>query len=265
VPAAAYPWVTLVGLGGVLTGIAWDAILHARDPLRSGHEGLFAVSNPGHLVIGFGVAIAVAAQIGALMSRMATLRSRLVLTALSVGVLAAVGGACLWSWSVQVGQARATDRLVIETRTGIARYRNPALALADGYLPATPLSGPISEWVNPGYVRAGRILDTRRPERLMYFSSAHGLTLAGAMFLLPGATSPAAPVAALAHWHRHYDMCYLPSGAIAGSNSYGFACPAGSSVHPTPFMLHVWIVGNPKDAFADDLPLPTIMGIIGNA
>lgn len=46
--------------GAVLTaaGLAWDAMLHAADPDLAAREGVFTLSNPGHLLAGIGMALA---------------------------------------------------------------------------------------------------------------------------------------------------------------------------------------------------------------
>ncbi|GAC1478787.1 MAG: hypothetical protein PVSMB9_01600 [Candidatus Dormibacteria bacterium] len=258
-PAAALlSWTTLAGVGGAAAGLAWDAILHVRDPLLAAHEGVLTTTNPAHVMLAAGLALAIVSQAGAIVLRLSGM-SRSIFTALFAVFAVTVGTALGWSQQQAIRQSAAAGKLVADTRAGIAKYSNVNVAIRAGYEPMTPMNGPLVEWVNPGFTKAGHLLDVQRPERLMYVSAPGGLMLAGAMFVLPDRASP--PAIAGAHWHRHLDLCYLATATIAGTNGYGAPCPAGSTARPTPLMLHVWIVPNPQGAFADDL-MPAAIGAL---
>ncbi len=233
-------------------------MLHARDPLLAAHEGVLSTSNPAHVLLAAGLAVAIVSQAGAIVIRLSGVARRIFATVLAVYAVT-VGTALGWSEQETIRQSAAAGKLVADLRAGIAQYRNVNAAIRAGYQPMTPLNWPLVEWVNPRFTNAGRVLDVRRPERLMFVSAPGGLMLAGAMFVLPDHASP--PSIAGAHWHRHLDLCYLATDTIVGTNGYGAPCPAGSTARPTPLMLHVWIVPNPQGAFADDLT-PTAIGAL---
>jgi hypothetical protein len=54
------------GLALLLAGLGFDAVAHARDPGLAAEEGVFTLSNPGHLLAGIGIGVVVVGLAGAL-------------------------------------------------------------------------------------------------------------------------------------------------------------------------------------------------------
>lgn len=63
------PWVSLVGIFTLIAGLGLDAILHRRDATLAAREGIFTLSNPGHLLFAIGIALTVLGGIFFLVSR----------------------------------------------------------------------------------------------------------------------------------------------------------------------------------------------------
>src|SRR5687767_12840001 len=53
-----------VGVVLLLAGLAWDAVTHANDPSLAAREGIFTLSNPGHTLMGLGIALVLISLIG---------------------------------------------------------------------------------------------------------------------------------------------------------------------------------------------------------
>ena len=151
-------------------------------------------------------------------------------------------------------QREAAARLITDTRASIARYRNPAVAIAAGFKPGPASSAePLRHFENPANAKI--ILDPNHPQALVYAQTKHGLQLIGAMYQMPRAgqwgPDPGGP---LTQWHQHEGICFSPFGFEFSFETPFWTCPLGSTSITTPPMLHVWIIDNGKQGpFAADL------------
>ena len=151
-------------------------------------------------------------------------------------------------------QADAAVHLLAQTRSSIARYQDPAAAMAAGFEPG-PVSNadPLLHFTNKA--NANVFLDPDRPQALVYGRTPHGLRLLGAMFQMPkiGQWGPD-PGGSLTQWHQHEGICFSPFGFEFSFATPFWTCPVGSTNITTPPMLHVWIIDNGKNGpFSADL------------
>jgi hypothetical protein len=334
-----------VGLLATLGGLAWDAELHARDPELAHNEGVFTLSNPGHLVFLFGVVMVGIGLTGAIMTTLPPRKvlrvgiasgASLLLLGASIGVALAsasgqrtqadnanaapkdqaqataavkaaasaaashqlpsaqAAGAAMAIEAVDEGTAvksgtrgtgplergthlhnsiptrpptaaelAAADKLIVDTKAGVARYTDLSVAKAAGYWAITPEFLPIVHYISTQCFTKPGVLVPTCPESLIYANTKHGLSLIGAMYVMPQAGMAGPQVGGpLTVWHSHSNLCFSTANSVivAFTASDG-SCPKGSVNRDTPQMLHVWTVDNPDGPFSEDMN-PTVLAAL---
>src|SRR5437773_10361960 len=88
----------------LLTGLAWDAVVHAHDPSLAGREGIFTLRNPGHVLLGLGIGLVLVSLIGGCETLMACADGRWARPGvrqafLAVSTALVVTAAAVTSWS----------------------------------------------------------------------------------------------------------------------------------------------------------------------
>ncbi len=274
----------LIGAASLLLGLALDAYLHAQDPTLAHREGIFTLSNPGHVLLGAGIAMVVVGLIGAAYTSLpgGTWARRGLLIA-SLALIVVSSDAAGWAASVERStstaaltdhshatsggptgaQLQAAVQLIDATKAAVAKYSDRQAAITAGYKPMEPEGLAIMHYVNAAYFTDADILKPDRVQSLIYFNSSHGPVLIGAMYIMPRLGMKGPEVGgSLTVWHKHDNLCFdRTTGVIvafthdgsANINDKSGTCPAGSSNRSTPEMLHVWLIDNPDGPFGSDM------------
>lgn len=278
----------VVGVAALLVGLALDAYLHAKDPTLAHREGIFSLTNPGHVLLGAGIALVVVGLIGAsyvslpfgIWARRGFLVGALALIVLSsdfagwaatvqssalnaAGTSADHGHAAAPAGGVTGAQLAAALKLIDDTKAVVEKYKDQKVAIQAGYRPMEAEGLDIMHYVNAAYFSDADVLRPDHVQSVIYYNSPHGPVLIGAMYIMPRLGMPGPQIGgSLTVWHHHDNLCFdRTTGVIVAfahdassvSSDKSGTCPRGSSNRSTPEMLHVWIIDNPGGPFNSDM------------
>jgi hypothetical protein len=133
-------------------------------------------------------------------------------------------------------QVKAADDIIAAVTFAIERYRDPEVAVADGYRPLGFEPNGIHHYLHAGYRTDDAHLDPTRPEALLYGRTPDGgLIPVGVMFMMdrPGQAGERIG-GCLTPWHAH---------------GYPFAPRGQESAE----MMHVWTIPVPGGPFAEHI------------
>jgi hypothetical protein len=211
-----------------LCGLGLDAWLHAHDATLAAREDIFTLANPGHALVLAGLLLTVIGVSAAIAAPRLQGRQMLPFALGALVMVAVAAGGVSWSGeagghthpapeetrhthgaggvSISWEQLRDIEGMLTAAKAATEKYRDVALARADGYRPTTPvLYGVGAHWVNQSLLDEG-IFDITRPQVLLYdYGPDGGLELVGVSWALPQRPGEALPpyFAPLAHWHEH--------------------------------------------------------------
>jgi hypothetical protein len=149
-------------------------------------------------------------------------------------------------------------RQLAVAKAATARYRNIAVAKADGYFQVTQfIPGLGLHLVNLSI--SDRRFDPATPQILLYEpNGSGGLRLAGVgyTFTHDSPVPPAGFAGGTDVWHFHQNLCFLPTGSVTITPGAA-ACRARSGLFQkqTAWLLHAWLwVSNPQGVFTEYNP-----------
>jgi hypothetical protein len=123
--------VTTLGAGSQAVGLGLDAYLHARDPNLAAKEGLFTLSNPGHLLLILGLGLVIIGAGILLLVPVVTRqgrRHRPAVAVLAAAAVLSVSGGTAWAASTTMGVAHTHAHAAATTASGVTSPTLPGAA-----------------------------------------------------------------------------------------------------------------------------------------
>jgi hypothetical protein len=157
------------------------------------------------------------------------------------------------------GQRAAAARLLAHVRAAALEWPTARAAAAAGFDTHTirRRSGDHSVHYlhaeNHRYSHDAHYLDPERPEALIYANvPGWPLVLIGVMFAMPRELKGPTPGGPITRWHTH-TVCARGDKRGLSPRADG-SCPAGTRARQGGEMLHVWLTGDLRSAFAIHAP-----------
>jgi hypothetical protein len=156
-------------------------------------------------------------------------------------------------------QRAAAARLLAEIRAAVTQWPDLGTAAAAGFDTRTARRRAADATVhylhaeNHRYSHDSRYLDPKRPEALIYANvPGRELVLVGLMFAMPRGMTGPTPGGPITRWHTH-TVCAAGNKRGLTPRADG-SCPPGTASRQGGEMLHVWLTGDLRSAFAIHAP-----------
>lgn len=169
-------------------------------------------------------------------------------------------------------QRAAAQRLYDRSKATAQRYRSVDAARAAGYRidsTRTTAKGRPARFLharNPAYRADGRTVDPDHPEALVYLNPPdHKLVLVGVLYVMPPGRHGPDLGGPITRWHQH-EHCFdaaAPAGQRRRPLPAGGTCPSGFEKRRGPEMMHVWLTGDLRSAYAVRAPHPELRRAFG--
>lgn len=181
------------------------------------------------------------------------------------------------------GQRAAAQTLLDRTRETAGRFAAVESAEAAGYgvrkavgrrRARTGKPVPFPHAGNKEHKRDGRSLDPARPESLIYGRRPDGeLALVGVLYVMPKGEPGPEIGGTITRWHAHTKCVEAsdgpgrrrakpsPRGKVKPSSDG--SCPEGREAREGPAMMHVWLTGDLRTAFARRAPKQALAERLG--
>jgi hypothetical protein len=158
-------------------------------------------------------------------------------------------------------QRVAAERLLARVRVAAKQWPTPAVAAADGFDTHTARRRPGDRTVH--FLHAehhpnshdSNYLDPQRPKALIYANAVgRPLVLVGLMFAMPRGAEGPTPGGPITRWHTH-TVCAAGNKRGVKTPGPDGLCPPGTKAREGSEMMHIWLTGDLRSAFAIHGPL----------